>query len=297
MEDFVVYKSPTPLCVIKDGEITEINLSQSFAKSIFFKWEYREDACGWKVYNLNVARKYRYPQSIYMLYGNYFESKILGGGAYSKTLDLPRNIRTGDLKADQERIDQAVERFWKFAEETGIFVGRNNVQVEKVIPILDPGYPDVKINLKMVADIISPFRYKQIDYPACVIDLKLSKDLDITFQHPYKPWTSFCWGAPEKLDPLQGIVYSEGFNLPFVNLVFDYKPKGASQKVVPVKSIVSHPADQEAKLRHLEYITGVKKVIAQIMEWHSANWPKNNGDWCRKCPVESCNFKTEVDYY
>jgi len=305
MEDFVVYKKRVPLVKLVDGKITEINLSQSAIKQIFWtgpatqyigSWEPRTDACAYRTLNVDILRKYRIPQTRPMMLGNFFESLAIGSGVYSKTLGIPKNQRTGADLVDEGRIRDGVDRFNKLVQESGMMVNENNVQVEFKTPILDSDYPDIKVSFKGIGDLISPFKFRNLEYDMAVIDIKLTKDLNLTFQNPYKPWESFSWSAPEKMTHLQGITYSEGFNLPFLYLIFSYNGKEPYFSVVPVKTVISHPDDNEARLRSREVKQGIKSTIGILHHWNEEEWPKNKGPHCKRCPVSSCPMKEELDF-
>jgi hypothetical protein len=306
LESGYIPKKRVPLIKIEDSQVTEITLSQSLIKGIFWSgpatqyvgaWDLREDACGWKFYNLNISHKYSYPTSASMTMGNYFETLCLGGGAYSKTLSIPKNQRNGNDTAIESRILEAVDRFRRMVKETGIIIGHGNTQVERNTPIIDDKYPDIKVHMKMIADLISPFFYENINFDTAVLDLKLTSDRDSDFFKPKEPWNSYCWGSPDRMSVLQGTSYGEGFDLPFVNLVFDYKKDGAGWKPVPVRTLVTHPDDNEAKLRSMEMKQGIRSTIQQIVDWNEAGWPKMKNYTCPKCPVSDCPIKNEIEFY
>jgi hypothetical protein len=304
-EDYVIFKPRVPLVRLVDGKITEINLSQSSIKQIFWtgpptsyvgSWELRPDACAFRTLMVDILRKFRIPQTRPMMFGNFFESLAIGSGVYSKTLGIPKNQRTGADLVDEERIRDAVDRFNKLIVESGMLVNERNTQVEFKTPIIDSDYPDIKVHFKGIGDLISPFKYKNLEYDIAVIDIKLTKNLTLTFQNPYKPWGSFPWSAPEKMTHLQGITYSEGFNLPFIYLIFSYNGKEPYFTAIPVKSVVSHPQDNEARLKSKETKQGIKSVIGLLHHWNEEEWPKNKGPHCKKCPVSSCPMKEELDF-
>ena len=110
------------------------------------------------------------------------------------------------------------------------------------------------------------------------------------------PYKSFCWGLPDRMSVLQGTLYSEVFGFPFINLVFDFKANGAGWKPVPVKSIISHPMDSEAKLRHAEMGQGIKKAVNTLIEWNDNEWPRNPGSHCAKCIVDTCKEKKIINH-
>ena len=304
-----VHTTPTPpnkLCTIVDGKITELCINQSFIKQVYWTgpsteyigtWDMRPDVCPSRIYNIDITHKYRYPQTTAMLLGTFFESKAIGSGAYGKCNSLPRNTRTGEIKKHEERILDAVSRFQLFAEESGIIIDNQNTQVEKKIPVFDNDYPDIKISLKVIADLISPIYYENMNYDIAILDLKLTSDRNSDFFKSKQPWNSFCWGTPSLMSSLQGTMYSYVFDLCFVNIVFDYKLRDPGFSVIPVKTIVSHSDDQEAKLRHNEMQQGIKKLIGQMVEWNDQGWATRPGGHCAKCPLaDTCPARKTINY-
>jgi len=286
-----------PLAIIVDGILKEIYISQSFIKEIAFKWEERPDVCPWRIYNTWVLRIFKRDPSDAMLYGEYFETKILGRGARGKMLSLPGNKRTGTKRVAHERIDEAVIRFNKVKEETGIIVTNRNVQVRRETPWLDSS-DEIKVYLHGTADIISPFLYDYggniMEFDVAVLDTKLTSDRDVCYQDKNKPWGSFCWGCPEKMDHLQGIFYSTLFELPFLYLIFDYRKDNPGWKPVAVNNIMLNPDNPEAKLRQKEFERGINWTVETIKGYYATGWPKCPGDWCLKCPVLTCEFKNKM---
>ena len=302
------YSVPSPrtrLCTLEDGKITSIVLSQSFLKSIWWtgpptewigSWDFLPHACAYQTFMIHIAMKYKFPRSLSMVMGEYFESLAIGGGAYGKTTSLPRNTRTGEPLAHESRILDAVQRFKKLADVSGIIVDTGTTQIEKSIPILDHGFDDVRVYVKVVADIISPFHFENLDYDLAVVDLKLTADRLSDFANPKQPWKNFCWGSPSLMTQLQGLLYSSVFGLPFLNIVFDYKAKNPGYTIVPIKTVISHPDDNEAKLRDREMLQGIKKTVATLYDWNDNEWPRNPGSHCAKCIVESCEAKKIINH-
>ena len=304
-ETYSIPKPRNPIAVIENGEIKELMLNQSFVKRIYWtgpptsyigSWELLPTVCPRQVYEVYIARTYKFPKTLSMLLGEYFETHCIGGGAYGKTLYLPRNTRTGEPLAVEKQITAAVGLFKKVAEETDIQVNANNTQVE-MPPIWITDFPDIKIYHKGTADIISPFHYQNLNYDVCVLDLKLTNNRNESFFKPKEPWMSFCWGQPEAMSQLQATSYSVGFQLPFVNLVFDYQKDNSGWKPVPVKTIISHPDDNEARLRYQEFKEGIRKVILTLLEWNEYDWPEYKGVQCVKCPCSGCPQKKIIEHY
>lgn len=129
-----------------------------------------------------------------------------------------------------------------------------------------------------------------------VIDLKLTKDLDNTYQDKFTPWFSAPWGDLSKMDKTQAYLYSYLWNLPFMYLVFDYKAEDAGWKPFPVQTLATHPDSQEAKTRHLELMRNVRFVLDRIIEWDSSGYRIEPSDACKKCPVLSCIQKNQITF-
>ena len=286
-----------PLCDFdSNGKITVIRVTQSLIKFHLWKGEERPDTCPRKTLEAYLKMTAPEIKSDAQDGGVYFETKSIGGGAHGKVTDLPRNKRTGKRTTRHERIDEAVERFKLVAKETGMVISDKNTQVKRSVPYAEHDY-DVEVFLEGTADIISPFKYKNIEYnPAC-IDLKLCGDVSNTFQDKKNPWFYYPWGDPSRIDHIQGRFYSILFELPFLNLVFDYKKEDPSWKPVPVQTITSHPDSTEAKMRYRETIQDIKWMITKIMSWQEDGFKEDpTEESCSKCPVEDCKVKLEIEH-
>jgi hypothetical protein len=298
IEDSFIPSAARPLLVFENGAISEMYLSQSFIKELAFKWEERADLCPWKIKNTWVERNFRKPVSDAMLRGEYFETKTLGGGIRGKQTALPMHKTTGKKTVVHDRIDDAIQRFLKVKEDTGIIVTKRNTQVNIEKPWMESS-DDIKVVLQGTADIISPFLYdymgNKMEFEVAVLDTKLTQDREVCFQDAYKPWQSFCWGCPEKMDHIQGIFYSTLFELPFIYLIFDYRKDDPGWKPVAVNSIMLNPNDQEAKNRQKEFEQGIRWTIQTVKNMHEMGWQKCPGEWCAKCPVITCEFKSKMD--
>jgi hypothetical protein len=219
--------------------------------------------------------------------GIYFETKTLGEGAYENMEDLPKNKRTGGKTASHERIDEAILLAKRVFEETGIIINHKNVQVKHSTPYLDHNFKGVQVYFKVVADIISPFKYKDIDYEVGCLDVKLSKDVNNTFSDKRFPWKYYPWGDPEKMDHTQAYLYSAVFKMPFVYLVFDYS-KTPKWKPIPVETLAGSPDSTEARNRHRELLRSINWVIEKIQMWQEDGFPAEPNYTCKDCVVYDC---------
>ena len=290
-------------CIIFDSnnEIKEVYISQSLIHRLLHKGDERSDICPHSLYMTDITRQLNFPETEPMLFGKYFESKCLGSGADDIVLDLPRDKRTGKRRIDHDRIDDAIFRFEMVRDTTGLIIQKNNVQVDQKKVWIDPredSRVDFPVYLTAKSDLISPFSSElhSVEYEMTVIDLKLTGDREACFSNPLKPWQSFTWGCIEKLDLTQAVMYSWLFELPFMYLVFDYKPasKVAGWKPIPIKTVLSHPTDNEAKLRQEELYQAIRWTIGKLCMMHDEGWKKEPGEQCTKCPVTSCSLKYQV---
>jgi hypothetical protein len=289
----------TPLVDLNQmGQITSLWVTQSLIKSMLWKGEERNDICPRRIYETYLVCSVESPKSIYMDYGLYFETKCIGSGAHGEVHDLPRNKRNGEKTAIHNRIDKAVERFKRVKGQIGLIT--SDVQVKKTVPFEDHNF-NIDVFLSGTADMISPVRYKNIDYLLATIDLKLTSSIHATYQDKMQPWKYYPWGDPKKVDPIQGKFYSILFGLPFVNIVFDYSADDPDNdehhwKPVPIMTTTSHPDNQEAIIRYNETIRDIKWTISRIMMWEEEGFVEEPSELaCHKCPVQ-CEMKKEIQH-
>ena len=286
-----------PSCEFENGRIKVLNVSQSLIKRISYQGEERPDICPRQLYETYLTHNFEKPKSLAMLEGLYFEQKAIGATAGEAEHDLPRNKRTGERRVNQDRIDEAVKRFKDVAVLTGMEYQNGSVQVRGKKPFTDHNH-DIEVFLKGTADIISPFKHKNIDYSPCCIDLKLSKDVTQTYCDNLKPWNPpVPWGNMAKVDKIQAYLYSIMFEMPFIYLVFDTKAEDADWDVFPVQTIYTHPDSTESKQRHRETIALIKWTIEKIVMWQEEGWREEpQPDACKNCPVTNCEAVQKIEY-
>ena len=227
-----------------------------------------------------------------MLSGQYAETGWIGSGVRGeKVTDLPRK-KNGTKTIDHERIDEQIMIFDEVCKKYGIIIQKENdngrkknVQIPDLVEIKNIGGYDFPIFMSMTYDIISPISYGEVDLPAAIIDLKLTKNRDSTFP-PY------CWGSPEHMDHIQAFVYSFYSHLPFFYLIFDYKANDRGHKILPVNTNMNHPRKQkaaEARLRMDQMMTTIKGVLADITHYQELGWHTEPSYLnCKNCPILNC---------
>jgi hypothetical protein len=296
LSDYVTGKRKGACEFDDKGLITVINISQTLIKRLLFKGEERPDICAKQIYETLLTGNTQYPKSDAMALGIYFETKLLGNGAYENVDDLPRNKRTGNKTAAHERIEETILLAKRVFGETGIIINHKNTQVQCPKPYTEHNFKGVQVFLKGIADIISPFKYKNLDYPVCCLDVKLSKDVNNTFIDKKRPWKYYPWGTPEEMDHTQGYLYSPLFEMPFVYLIFDYG-KVPKWKPIPVETTFSNPDSTEARNRHRELLQSINWVIEKIQMWQDDGFPAQPQDYlCKDCPVYTCEQKKLVRF-
>lgn len=258
--------------------------------------------CPRKIYVRFIAKTHEQAPSESMVKGQYFETMVLGSGREGvRVTDLPHK-KNGQPTIDHSRIDLQVQRFPEVLEKYGIRMPKANGR--QLYIEVDINGITCSGNLDFVSPVIytDPITQEKKNYPVAVIDLKLTKDRDNEFG-------PFCWGTPENMDKLQGIMYPllfkkkfaaqlpEDYNTPFFYLVFDYKPQ-FGDKLIPVE----YNAEEEERL--IERIT---MTYEKLQESQRADWPAvPDYEQCKKCPlritgeckeaplIESIGLKEEI---
>jgi hypothetical protein len=276
------------------GKIVTIYLSKSLILKLIYKGE-PYDICPYKAYRTQLLRDVVTPTTDSQRKGLYFESRCLGLTASGAAVtDLPRTA-LGKKYVDQQRIDLAVDRFFRVAKEYDMLVSPDFIQWHKRVDVTDQfGTDSVRVFLDGTLDFISPVRVPDAySYDAIVVDLKLTKDLDVC--HPYKPskeYTVTPWGCPDEMDFTEAVMYHRIFGLPFMYLVFDYKKDNASFKAIPIAVDTEDPNPQlrrKARNRHLEFDQTLRWTVQNILYWEGLGWPAEPSDTkCKRCPVADC---------
>jgi hypothetical protein len=284
------------------GKITGIRVSKSLIRQLIYKGE-PYPVCPTKVYHTTLVRDIISPPSEAMLKGLYFESKCLGTSADgSETIDLPRHKRTGARLAEHDRIDQAVERFYKAKDELGLMVEPSLTQVYHRRPWVDPGSQSpIEVFLDGTLDFISPIKTANYSFSSAVIDLKLTKDRDMVESFSNGLFHSTPWGNMEMADYTEAMMYRLIFGKPFVYLVFDYKRNNAGFRDIPIITDIQDPDPQKAakaRQRMAELNNTIRWVVASILQWESEGWQMNPiPKICANCPILDCskrNLSQEV---
>ncbi len=274
-----------PCATYKENKLTGLRITSSLIRALYFKGEYREP-CAKKVYHNYLLGDFKSPPTRPMQYGNYFESRCLGHGREGYKTEAPL-LKNGRRPVAVERIDSQVHAFEMVAVNMGI--STEFVQVKKFISIdMGDRFEGMKMVLEGVADIITPVHIKGFDYDLAGIDLKLAGDRDNTHGE-------YCWGSPQFLDPIQLVIYSYLFKIPFAYLIFDYKAQDMGYRFIPVATMAMEadlPDDFKllARQREADLMAVVKNTIEQIVMWDSEGYPVTaNSMNCERCPMNPVN--------
>ncbi|MBC8315244.1 MAG: hypothetical protein H8E51_07050 [Bacteroidetes bacterium] len=284
----------------KTGKIVELFISQSLIKQ--FYRHYSETLvpevihqiellpCPWRIYQAELLALFKMQPTEAMMKGRYFETLCIGAGADGEAIyDLQRKSN-GDMKIDQIRIKQAVKRFHVVCKTTDIILLEDggNLQYYHKVKWIDPDYPDahsdIIIWIEATADIISQFHHGEWKFPSAVIDLKLTGNIKSKFG-------KFCWGSPEDMDHLQGILYAWLFGMPFIYLVFDYPATNPGYKIYPLNTDIDNSDPVScviAKERRRSLLQAIRGTINQILLEELHGWPKKKSSQCDYCPVTTC---------
>jgi len=266
-----------------------------------------------------IFKNFKWPESLSMLSGSYFETLCLGSGAGGKkVLDLPRKtlsekkykemiaagIPEADIKGektiDQVRIEQQALRFPQRMAELKIAINEYNTQV----PILKHLWANVFLAGEL--DIWPTVMLTPEGLRWVILDLKLTADV-------YSTWGDFAWGAPETMDHTQGRCYLElieniNFELnPHLKDLHDTMPKvfekanngdfafyywiwGYKKEQLHLQeknNIRVHYGQMERK----ELMESIRKYVAIVEHYMNMDTIPTHPcfDFCNKCPVSSLN--------
>lgn len=250
----------------------------------------KPNTCPKKIYVMCVAKTHERGATESMLKGSYFETKVLGAEHFGEkaVFDLPRK-KNGQCTIDHARIDLQAQQFPEVIKKYGIRMPKKNAR--QIMITLEKN----NVLLYGTIDFVSPMEHPEYgSHPVAVIDLKLTKDRESTFG-------DFCWGLPENMDHLQGLMYPylfkenfkdhlpKGYTPPFYYLVFDYKPEFGN-KLIPVE----YDAYYEEKLWERIFAANDK-----LLEMQAAEWPAEpDYEQCKNCPLSKsgeCTLSPSVD--
>jgi hypothetical protein len=281
------------------GKITELRVSKSLVRQLLYKGE-PYPVCPSKVYHTLLLRDIPIPVSDSQLKGLYFESRCLGSSADGKaTIDLPRHSKTGAKLADHQRIDQAVELFNQVTHDYNMVISPDKTQIyRKRRWVDDQTNSDLPVYLDGTLDFISPIQTPRYSFDLANIDLKLTKDREASDLFTNGLFHSTPWGAPEKMDFTEAMMYRLIFNLPFIYLVFDYRKEGAGFKDIPIITDLNDPDPQKAAIaaRRLNDLhRTIRWVVNAILRWERAGWPMEPLPLlCNRCPILDCPRRMET---
>lgn len=280
------------------GKITGIRVSKSLIRQLIYKGE-PYPVCPYKVYHTTLLRDVVSPPSDSMIKGLYFESKCLGACADgSATIDLPRHKKTGAKLADHDRIDQAVERFFRVKQDYALIVEPNKTQLYHKRRWVDPDHKwNIPVYLDGTLDFISPITTPVYSFELATIDLKLTKDKDVCDSFSNGLFHATPWGNMEGADFTEAMMYRLIFGKPFVYLVFDYKRDNAGFKDIPIITDINDPDPlkaAKASIRMAELQHTLRCVIDTILQWESLGWPMIPiAKVCATCPILDCQKRNE----
>jgi len=278
--------------------LKELNITSTLINELYFNSEYRGDhgtpICPRKVYRTYLLGDVKTKPTDAMIKGQYFETELIGSGVNGFKREAPL-LKSGKKPIDYIRIDNQVEMAEMVFHKYGII--KDYVQIERKIPLEYDEHPGIKFWLKVHADLVSPVKMKGFDYPYAVIDLKLTQDRNSRFGE-------FCWGEPQYMNHNQAILYSYVFKLPFIYLVFDYRPKDfeAGYKAIPVITSSMKNLSEEhlnlAKHRDFDLKMTIQGTIDKIIMWDAHDYPAEPApEICKLCPLNPLNGGDCKDAY
>jgi hypothetical protein len=280
------------------GKIRELRISKSLVRQLIYNGN-PYPVCPYKVYHTALLRDITTAPSDSQLKGMYFESKCIGSSVGGDvTSDLPRHKKTGAKLADHERIDQAIAQFFLVVEAYGLIVDPKYTQIYRKRLWNDPTKMNqVPVYLDGTLDFMSPITTPRYSHDVATIDLKLTKDRDVTDSFSNGLFHATPWGNMEKADFSEAMMYRLLFDLPFVYLVFDFKKENPGFKDIPIITDVNDPDPGKANLslkRMNQLYHTLRWVTDAIFRWESQRWPMEpNTLVCSKCVVPECPKRLE----
>jgi hypothetical protein len=280
------------------GKIRELRISKSLVRHLIYKGE-PYPVCPYKVYHCQLLRDIITAPSESMVKGLYFESRCIGSSAGGEIItDLTRHKKTGKKLSDHERIDHAVELFHQVVKDYQLIVDPHYTQIYRKRRWIDPARQShVPVYLDGTLDFISPIATPRYSFDAATIDLKLTKDRDVTDSFSNGLFHSSPWGAPERMDFIEATMYRLLFEMPFVYLVFDFKKENPGFKDIPIVTHVNDPDSGKANLaqqRMNDLYTTLRWVSESIFRWEALRWPMEPDTLvCAKCVILDCPSREE----
>jgi hypothetical protein len=261
----------------------------------FFERGTEKEYCPKRVFEEYMVGNWKKEPSKAMNQGSYFETKCIGGGAGgSKVLTLPPG-RGGKMSVVHKRIDEQVAKFKMLCDEYGITISDDfsNTQIKEKKLVEQSDWLDVVVFLTGEADIISPIEsYKGHSFDMTVIDLKLTGDLTSTFG-------KYAWGNLHFINTQQGTIYHMLFDMPFFFWVFDHKPKGLENRLIPVNHNINHPNPElasKAKYRLASTREVIRKTTTEVAQNFIKGWPATpTPTLCTGCPVLDCKDRNLLE--
>jgi hypothetical protein len=226
-----------------------------------------------------------------MLYGLYFESQTLGMTRDKNTVeDLPRTASTGKKTAVHERLDQQIAKFKQdIAPGFGLVIGKDNVQLEYVMPLDHEGFEFV-LHPDLISPILDPSLDEKNPLPMACIDAKVTESI-------FSSYGDFSWAVPHTMDHTQATSYALGMAeadpdysrwfmttfpgegiFPFYYLVLEYGT-GLRYKWVRKRVLPNDIAEMKQTIR---------RTIATLAMWKALGWePQPSYKDCARCPLSA----------
>ncbi len=270
-------------------------ITQSLLKAMFFKGQAR-DYCPRKIYHQYFLRQKVEETTDSQMKGIYFERKALGG----ETVCLPTK-RNGEVRIETLRIDRQLENFRLLQQQ-------HLMQLHPLINTqvtLKKRY-SFEYMLEGTLDWFPTLFLNQDKLQLCIVDLKLTRDLNNTF-------SEFSWGKPESMDLIQANFYCnliqefdpdinthlqeptialinrfisdiQSGDFSFYFLVFDYKEP-------PEYRFIEIPWNNTAKKSLFQ---SIERAITEIELNMSLGWCVNPGTGnCKRCLLPCSERFTE----
>ena len=273
----------------------EIVLNSTLVRKFFHCGTLRKDYCPKQIYRTTIKKDLDF-QSLAMKQGALFETLCLGSGIKGKvTEDLPR-LRNGERTAAHKRILAQALTFKKLCHDHQIIITKENTQVEITKKLGDGVF------LRGTLDIFPVSLLLDEGFVLGILDLKLAKSVSNT-------WGEYCWGIPENLDTIQGILYyyliqDVDFDLnPHLDTPLFRKVIRHAKNARFLYWIFEHsssmrnvfiPIEQDA-IAQAEMVETLRKTYKLVQHYNKLGWDKTNSNptACKNCPLrDSCS-----DYY
>lgn len=199
-------------------------------------------------------------------WGIYFETLVFGSGLDGKTIELTKT-EIESVYYDRVRRQAQIARQYLLVD-MGIPLISAQTKFEHELEV-----DGVKIPVEMNADSL----FGHGDKPELIVDTKLTGDTENTFG-------KWAWGAPEKMEMGQGIMYTEvvkaKFSLDQIRFKY-YVADNSNKERTEIIEVHFQPFAIE------EYKYGVLTVYKEVYQALLFNYfePSPEYNKCRNCPA------------